>query len=168
MFLNNSQVLNEDTSPTTIAEVLVPFDSAAEVFIILLFGLSVDPADLLDSMPAGLVMAVLLMGIARPVSVLIFNRFSPLSFRRSLLLSWCGLRGAVPLALSFEAAHLISEQSNLLPGALLSDLATDANSIVFIVVITNLLVQSTTIAPLARWVNRTEAEQATPSALPQP
>ena len=166
MFLNSAQPLKDHRPPIRIAEVLVPFDDAAEIFIIILFGLSIHPADLIDSLPAGLAVAVLMMFIARPVSVMLFHPISPLNWRESLLVSWCGLRGAVPLALSFETAHIISTRVEGLPAELIADLAIDANSIIFIVVIVNLLLQGTTISPLARWIS-SQQRNAPPTTSPK-
>ena len=159
MFLNSTQSIQDNQSTIQIADVIEPFDEAAEIFIIILFGLSIHPADLIDSLPAGLVVAGLMMFIARPISVMIFQAISPLNWRESLLVSWCGLRGAVPLALSFETAHIISAQLDGLPANLIADLAIDANSIIFIVVIVNLLLQGKTIPLMAQWINARDHEQ---------
>jgi cell volume regulation protein A len=160
MFLNSAQPIQDHQSTIKIANVVEPFDEAAEIFIIILFGLSIHPADLIDSLPAGLTVAALMMFIARPISVMFFQAISPLSWRESLLVSWCGLRGAVPLALSFETAHIISTQMEGLSAELVADLAIDANSIIFIVVIVNLLLQGKTIPLMAQWISAQNNEQA--------
>ena len=160
MFLNSAQPTQDHQSTINIANVVEPFDEAAEIFIIILFGLSIHPADLIDSLPAGLTVAALMMFIARPISVMLFQAISPLSWRESLLVSWCGLRGAVPLALSFETAHIISTQMEGLSAELVADLAIDANSIIFIVVIVNLLLQGKTIPLMAQRISAQNNEQA--------
>lgn len=40
--------------------------------------------------------------------MLLFKPLSPFSRRESLLVAWCGLRGAVPLALALELEELLS------------------------------------------------------------
>jgi len=70
----------------------------------------------------------------------------------ALLLSWCGMRGAVPLALSFNVV-LAMPQVRDLPAGSADLLAHNAQSIVFIVVILNLLLQGLSLPPLCRWIN---------------
>jgi cell volume regulation protein A len=91
--------------------------------------------------------------------VFCFQSFSPFSWRESLLISWCGMRGAVPLALSFNVLQAIPNLRGLPAGAATA-LAHNAQSIVFIVVILNLLVQGLSLPPLCRWLN----DQAEPAS----
>lgn len=136
----------------SIQEALVPFNTMTEICIFLLFGLLVNPADLLPSLSVGVVTAAVLMLVARPLSVLFFQRFSPFNARDSALIAWCGLRGAVPLALSFSVVQQIPTLRGVTP-ELAEALATNAQSIVFIVVILNLLCQGLSLPPLCRWLN---------------
>ena len=136
----------------SIQEALVPFNTMTEICIFLLFGLLVNPADLLPSLPVGLATAAVLMLVARPLSVFCFQRFSPFNLRDSTLIAWCGLRGAVPLALSFSLVQEIPRLQGVTP-ELAESLAMNAQSIVFIVVILNLLVQGLSLPPLCRWLN---------------
>lgn len=78
----------------------------------LLFGGLIDPSSLTGAQRPALLAAAGLMLIARPLRVLALQRFSPFDRRHGLLLAWCGLRGAVPLALSFTAIHTLP----LVPG----------------------------------------------------
>jgi len=136
----------------SIQEALVPFNTMTEISIFLLFGLLVNPADLLPSLPVGVATAAVLMLVARPLSVFCFQKFSPFNLRDSSLIAWCGLRGAVPLALSFSVVQEIPRLSGV-PPELAESLAMNAQSIVFIVVILNLLVQGLSLPPLCRWLN---------------
>ena len=136
----------------SIQEALVPFNTMTEICIFLLFGLLVNPADLLPSLSVGVVTAAVLMLVARPLSVLCFQYFSPFNARDSALIAWCGLRGAVPLALSFSVVQQIPTLRGVTP-ELAQALTTNAQSIVFIVVILNLLLQGLTLPPLCRWLN---------------
>ena len=150
--MTNFKYRNPGVNHNALQDVLIPFNSMTEVTIFLLCGLLVNPADLLPSLPMGIGAAALLMLVARPLSVICFQPFSPFSWRDTALIGWCGLRGAVPLALSFEVVQAIPTLRGV-PAAMGSTLANNAQSIVFIVVIINLLVQARTLPPLCRWLS---------------
>ena len=59
---------------------------------------------------------------------------------------------AVPLALSFNVARAIPNLKGLDP-ALAAELAQNCQSIVFIAVILNLLLQGLSLPPICRWLN---------------
>jgi cell volume regulation protein A len=124
----------------------------SEISIFLLFGLLVQPGELLPAARVGLATAAALMLLARPLSVLCFQHLSPFNRRDGLLIAWCGLRGAVPLALSYNLVDQIPRLRGMTPelGAVL---AHNAQSIVFVVVIMNLLLQGLSLPPLCRWLN---------------
>ena len=152
LFMTNLEYRNREVNHEALQEVLAPFNAMTEISIFLLFGLLVSPADLLPSLPIGLGAAVLLMLVARPLSVLCFQPWSPFSRRDSVLISWCGMRGAVPLALSFNVVEVIPTLRDI-PAGLAPTLAANAQSIVFIVVILNLLVEGLSLPHLCRWLN---------------
>ena len=152
VFMANLHYQDAQINHQSIQEVLLPFNTMTEISIFLLFGLLVNPADLLPSLPEGVAVAAALMLLARPISVFCFQRFSPFNLRDSSLIAWCGLRGAVPLALSFNVANAIPNLKGLNP-ALASDLAQNCQSIVFIAVILNLLLQGLSLPPVCRWLN---------------
>ena len=152
VFMTNLHYCKAEVNHEALQEVLAPFNTMTEITIFLLFGLLVNPADLLPSLPIGIGAAAVLMLVARPLSVLVFQPFSPFSWRESLLICWCGMRGAVPLALSFNVVQAIPNLRGLPAGAATA-LAHNAQSIVFIVVILNLLVQGLSLPPLCRWLN---------------
>ena len=77
----------------------------------------------------GLLSAAALMLVARPLSVLVFQPFSPFSWKEALLISWCGLRGAVPLALSYNVVTVIPRIRGI-DRAGAEDLAQNAKSII--------------------------------------
>jgi cell volume regulation protein A len=158
VFMTNLQYRNPEVNHEALQQVLAPFNTMTEITIFLLFGLLVNPADLLPSLPIGIGAAALLMLVARPLSVLCFQPFSPFPWRQSLLIAWCGMRGAVPLALSFNILQAIPRLQGMPPGSAQA-LAHNAQSIVFIVVILNLLLQGLSLPPLCRWLNgRAEPE----------
>ncbi|NBW63176.1 MAG: sodium:proton antiporter [Synechococcaceae bacterium WB4_1_0192] len=152
VFMTNVHYRNPEINHTSIQEVLLPFNTMTEISIFLLFGLLVQPDQLLPALPVGIAATAVLMLIARPLSVLCFQRLSPFSGRDSLLIAWCGLRGAVPLALSYNLVGQIPSLRGMTPG-LATALAANAQSIVFIVVILNLLLQGLTLPRLCRWLN---------------
>jgi cell volume regulation protein A len=152
VFMTNAHYRDPEINHTSIQEVLLPFNTMTEISIFLLFGLLVTPGQLLPAARVGLASGAVLMLLARPLSVLIFQRLSPFNRRDSLLVAWCGLRGAVPLALSYSLVDQIPRLRGVDPqlGAVL---AQNAQSIVFVVVILNLLLQGMSLPRLCRWLN---------------
>jgi cell volume regulation protein A len=131
-------------------ESLMPFEELAEMFIYFSFAARIDPESLFRMLPLGLICAFIMMVIARPISIYIFQPFSSLNWKESSLLGWCGLKGSVTLALSFEMVDLISKAQVL--GANFSpEFAQNIQSIIFITALTNLFVQSISISSVAKW-----------------
>jgi cell volume regulation protein A len=149
VFMTNAHYRNPDINHTSIQEVLLPFNTMTEISIFLLFGLLIQPDQLLPSLRVGIAAGAVLMLAARPLSVLCFQKISPFSRRESLLIAWCGLRGAVPLALSYNLVGHIPKLRGIGPD-LAPVLAANAQSIVFTVVILNLLVQGLSLPGLCR------------------
>ena len=156
VFMANLHYQDAQINHQSIQEVLLPFNTMTEISIFLLFGLLVNPADLVPCLPAGLAAAAALMLLARPISVLCFQRVSPFNLRDTSLIAWCGLRGAVPLALSFNVATAIPNLKGLDP-ALAAQLAHNCQSIVFIAVVLNLLIQGLSLPPVCRWLSGPQA-----------
>lgn len=149
LFMTNVKYSDPAINHTTIQEVLLPFNTMTEISIVLLFGLLLEPAQLLPSLPVGLVAGAVLMLVARPLSVLAFQRISPFSRSEALMITWSGLRGAVPLALSFDLAYHIPQLRGLPAGAA-QVLADNCQSIVFVAVMMNLLLQGLSLPLLCR------------------
>ena len=103
-----------------------------------MLGLLITPHDLPRFIPSAVAGTALLIFIARPVAV--FACLLPFGFtlRESTFASWVGLRGAVPIYLSFIPA--------------LVDPGRDASlfSVIFIVVVASLIVQGWTIGLAGR------------------
>lgn len=161
LFLTNSVYRSPEINHITIQEVLLPFNTMTEITIFLVFGLLVYPPDLIDALPIGILAAFGLMLVARPISVLMFQPFSPFSLKESLLVSWCGLRGAVPLALSHDLSLAIPRVRGIDP-AIVDELSRNAESIIFIVVVVNLFVQGISLPYLARVLGLVPSPPAKP------
>ncbi len=155
LMLSNHSYSNKRITPEVLQQTLLPFNTMTEITVFLIFGLSIHPLTILPALPEGIVVAIGMMLLARPLSVLLLQRFSPFSLRESLLVSWCGLRGAVPLALSFAMVEAIPRVRGLDP-ATVPSLVRNAGGIVFCVVVINLLVQGLTLPHVARWLGLQE------------
>ena len=110
----------------------------AQLCLFLILGLLVSPSELLPLAGGGLILAFALIFFIRPVAVLM--TLWPFGFNRRELgfISWVGLRGAVPIVLALFP--VIAD----LPSAQL------IFHIAFFIVLVSLVVQGTTMAPLAR------------------
>jgi cell volume regulation protein A len=147
LLMTNMRYRRAELNHESIQDALLPFNTMAEICLFLIFGLLVSPASLVPALPVGLATAAVLMLVVRPFSVLIFQPLSPFNRKESLFVSWCGLRGAVPLALSYNAVNQIGHLRGVSPDAV-GGLAQNAQSIVFIAVLVNLLVQGLTLPRL--------------------
>lgn len=112
------------------------FVSQVAMFVVL--GLLVFPHQLLPVAGASILLALLLVFIARPVAVWVSTIFSSFTWQERSLLGWAGLRGAVPIVLG--TIVLSSE----IKGA-----ETIFNA-VFFVVIVSALIQGTTLEWVAQ------------------
>lgn len=68
--------------------------------LFLTLGLLLFPSKVLDVTGTGIVLALFLMMVARPVSVFIALAFTKVNFREKMLISWVGLRGSVPVVMA--------------------------------------------------------------------
>jgi len=72
----------------------------AQIGLFVLLGLLADPARLPASVLDGVVLGLVLLLVARPLSVLLSVSWFRIPLREQALLSWAGLRGAVPVVLA--------------------------------------------------------------------
>jgi cell volume regulation protein A len=110
----------------------------AQAGMFLLLGLLVTPSTMFDSLGSGLGVAFVLIFVARPAAVwlcLVPFRFTA---RETWFISWVGLRGAVPIVLALFPLLAGTPQAGLL------------FNIAFMVVLTSLLTQGSTIGWVAR------------------
>ncbi len=138
------------------------FDGFTWLFQIVMFltlGLLVNPSELPAVAGVGLLVAIFMIVVSRPISVftclLPFRRFTT---RARVYISWVGLRGAVPII--FATYPLMSAE---IPNARM------IFNIVFFVTIVSLLVQGTTVSAMARWlglVGKSEEKEIFNVALP--
>ena len=130
-----------------------------QIFMFLTLGLLVNPSELPAVAGVGLLVAIFMIVVSRPISVftclLPFRRFTT---RARVYISWVGLRGAVPII--FATYPLMSAE---IPNARM------IFNIVFFVTIVSLLVQGTTVSAMARWlglVGKSEEKEIFNVALP--
>jgi cell volume regulation protein A len=88
----------------------------------------------------GLLIALILIFVARPVAVYVSLLFSRTNKKEKLFLSWVGLRGAVPIV--FATFPLIAgiEKAEII------------FNLVFFISVTSVLLQGTSLVKVARWL----------------
>lgn len=124
----------------------------AQIGMFLVLGLLVFPSRLPDIAPQALLVAAVLALIARPVAILLALTPFRVPFSSQAVVSWVGLRGATPIILAtFPLVVAVPEAQVLF-------------DVVFFVVLTSILVQGTTVEPVARLFGATSPANRRPSA----
>ncbi|MEH2558988.1 cell volume regulation protein A [Bradyrhizobium algeriense] len=113
----------------------------AQIVMFVLLGLLASPQRLLDSVGPSVVVALVLMLVARPLAVLLCLMPFRFNWREKVFIAWTGLRGAVAIFLAS-----IPMLVGLSKAYLYFDVA-------FVVVVISLLLQGWTLAPAARWLH---------------
>lgn len=118
-----------------------------QVVMFLSLGLLVNPSEMLPYIWEGLAVSVFLMIVARPLASVISLIPFKMPFKDQVFVSWCGLRGAVPIVFATFA--------------LLADIpvANEIFVIVFFVVLTSMLIQGTTFVNFGRKLGLTKKEE---------
>ncbi|WP_292518255.1 potassium/proton antiporter [Methanoculleus sp.] len=111
-----------------------------QIVMFLALGLLVFPSELVAAVVPGLLAALFLILIARPVAVLITLLPWKMPMNEKALVSWVGLRGAVPIILA--TYPLVAGVPN----------AEAIFNIVFFIVLVSALVHGTSIPSVARWL----------------
>lgn len=124
----------------------------SQITMFVVLGLLINPSSLLDVWFEGLIIALVLTFVARPLAVVPFLALFGFNRREITLVSWVGLRGSVPIILAIFP--LIFE----LPGAAL------IFNVVFFVVLISATVQGSTLPWVARKLKLTVPPPATPAA----
>lgn len=112
-----------------------------QIVMFLTLGLLVFPSELIPITGVGLLISVFLIVIARPVSVFLCLIKTEFSIREKLMISWVGLRGAVPIILATFPLLAGIENASLI------------FNIVFFVVLTSSLVQGSSLTIISKWLN---------------
>ncbi|WP_207493796.1 potassium/proton antiporter [Aridibaculum aurantiacum] len=134
VILGNSNIIHKRT-------LIKFFDGQAWLMQIILFltlGLLVFPSQILPVAGIGLIVALFLILVARPLGVFISLAFSGFNRRSKLFISWVGLRGAVPIVFATYPMIAGIEKSQMI------------FNIVFFIAVTSILIQGTTITYMAK------------------
>ena len=120
----------------------------AQIGLFVMLGLYVDPTTLLPALVPGLLIGLWVLLVARPLSVVAAALPFRLPWQEQVLLSWSGLRGAVPIVLAMIPLMNGVEYSNLLL------------DVIVVVVVTCTLLQGTTLPWVARTLGVVQSGQA--------
>ncbi|MDO1448090.1 potassium/proton antiporter [Rhodocytophaga aerolata] len=126
------------------------YDGIAWLMQILLFitlGLLVFPRQIVPVLGIGLLISMFLIFVARPLSVFLSLVFFRMSVREKVYISWVGLRGAVPIVFATYP---------LLAGVEKADVMFH---IVFLIVLTSVILQGTTLGIVANWLHLSVPEK---------
>jgi cell volume regulation protein A len=125
----------------------------AQIGMFFLLGLLVLPSQLTEIGWQSLLLALVLIFIARPLAVMISTAWHPFDWRDRVTLSWAGLRGATPVVLAtFPVVAGV-------PGS------AEFFQIVFFAVLASVLLQGASFEPLARRLGVTSNLPALPKLL---
>jgi len=113
----------------------------AQIVMFVLLGLLASPQRLLDSVGPSVIVALVLMLLARPLAVLVCLMPFRFNWREKVFIAWTGLRGAVAIFLAS-----IPMLVGLSKAYLYFDVA-------LVVVVISLLLQGWTLGPAARWLH---------------
>lgn len=146
VYLGNQNLIHKKT-------IMRMFDGMAwlmEIVLFLTLGLLVFPSEIVPFVGIGLLIALFLIFVARPLAVFISLIPFRMKLRRRFYISWVGLRGAVPIVFAtypllagIDKAHMIF-------------------NIVFFVSITSVLIQGTTLSMVAKWLHVGLPQKAKP------
>ncbi len=116
-----------------------------EIGMFLLLGLLAFPSRVIALALPALALSLFLMLVARPVAVFVSLALARLPVRHRGMVSWVGLRGAVPIILAtFPLLQHLPNAEVIL-------------NVAFFIVLSSLLVQGTTLPLVARWLRVDDA-----------
>lgn len=116
-----------------------------QIVMFLTMGLFVFPSQLVSIIPIGLLLSAVLIFAARPIAVFATLCFSKFKLREKIMISWVGLRGAVPIILATFPLILQVPKANTM------------FNLVFFIVLTSALLQGTSIPIVAKWLGLAES-----------
>jgi cell volume regulation protein A len=108
----------------------------SQLGMLLLLGLLVTPSQLIQDIPFAIIIAGMLIFVARPIAVFVSLAFERFTWKEKLFISWVGLRGAIPIYLAIIPVMLGVEGRYF--------------NIAFLVVLCSLFLQGWTIRPVAK------------------
>lgn len=115
-----------------------------QITMFLILGLFIFPSRLIPIAGISLLIALILIFIARPLGVFLTLFPSKVKVKEKAFISWVGLRGAAPIILATFPMLAGIEQSELF------------FNVIFFIVLTSVLIQGTTLPLVARWLNLDE------------
>jgi cell volume regulation protein A len=121
-----------------------------QITMFVTLGLLVFPSYLIPLIGPGLLLTLLLMVVARPISVLVCLLPFKMNMRQKTMIAWVGLRGSVPIILATFPFMAGIAQADMI------------FNIIFFIVIVSVLIQGTSIPIVAKilklnlpWTNKT-------------
>jgi cell volume regulation protein A len=118
----------------------------AQISLFVMLGLLVEPSDLPADAVSAVAVALVLLLLGRPLSVVLSLLGFRVPWRDQVFVSWAGLRGGVPIVLAtFPIVAGVHDSDRLL-------------NIVFILVVVYTLIQGPSLKPLARRLGLTPAD----------
>ena len=136
VYLGNQDIIHKKT-------ILKMYDGLAWLMQIVLFltlGLLLFPSQVVPYFGIGLLIALFLIFVARPIGVFISLAPFKMQMARRFYISWVGLRGAVPIVFATYPLLAGIEKANII------------FNIVFFISVTSVLVQGTTLSVVAKWL----------------
>ncbi|AJQ97219.1 potassium/proton antiporter [Gynuella sunshinyii] len=112
----------------------------SQIGMFLMLGLLITPTHMVPVILPALGVAAVLIFIARPLAVIVSLLPFHFPWREQAFISWCGLRGAVPIILALFPSLAGLEHTQIY------------FELVFFVVLVSLVIQGWTIAPVAKWL----------------
>lgn len=128
----------------------------AQLSMFLTLGLLVNPSELREVWVPGLIISLVMIFVSRPLAVFVsLSPFRSYTFRDRLLVSWVGLRGAVPIIFAILCRASDVPHSDVM------------FNIVFLCTLVSLVVQGTTLPLVSRWLGVSETPKAKRQGLSQ-
>jgi len=130
-----------------------------QVMLFTTLGFLVNPGHFGEVWWRAVTVALFLMLVARPLAVFLCLVGSSFSWRERLFISWVGLRGGAPIMLATIPLMAFGKPGGSSP--------VDVNlvfTVVFLIVILSVLIQGSTLMPLARWLKLDRPFRARPRA----
>lgn len=143
LFLGNQELIHKK-------KIIKSFDSFAWLMQIVLFltlGLLVFPSQIVPVIGIGLIISAFLILIARPLSVFLCLIPFNVQNRSKWLISWVGLRGAVPIVFATYPLLAGAEKAHMI------------FNIVFFISLTSVIIQGTSLPLVAKWLRLTLPEK---------